>query len=695
MIREDLLFELGYSSNFIDNCIYSNSFKRVDGKLLVLNYDVYTTIFMSSLAKDNKLQVELINSIDEEFYQFLLLAYYYLYHDEIEKAKFFLDYLKTYQYESSFLDVVNNILSFVDDDLYFEETGLEYIDYSCKLISKYYKLKQYSMCSLIFDEIIKVANSPYMIMYKNIFDSLDTKTKYVIDTDQVLDEVTLNGIHKFERKLLYDLEFNDYKSISEDLSFLNKIYVDKTFCNIVSMLLMILKKIMENPKMISNHNLSGAYGSFRDIVLAFLKENDIYRSNELINKYYNKEHFVIEVAIYKCIMDKIMTVLKRNERNVRKEIDSSLTLDNEEAVITHHPISRISIENIKNAEETVDDVDVKHNYYKLYLDYYNDGDYINAKKALIRFKRNMKAMFINKDVEYLLSELEVLIENSKDSILDRSKYESMISKAKKESMDGNYLNAINYIKQADNYCSVSNPRNIVWIATLYYENNDLINAYNKFIQAEESFLYPEDYIPFMEVAFKLNRFDVVLDCISKYNYYYPEENTYVYYIQSLVYAKIGNYEEALSSISMIESINVVLFNIAIPLDYERKVLNDLKNGEMVDLYTLNDYYNYGLTDEEINIEEEVVSLEEKYNDSLVSILRNKDLLDNKDINDRIDYLITVLKIFSSQERYGDCEELSEYLNDLLDENHISNDKKNETIKILNRYSTVLSLHIKL
>lgn len=684
MVDKDTFSFIGYSDNHLRLLLEQGIVTIQDDIITFISKEAYLNVFLTSLKCESIYSLKIIDMCNDNYLKALFNMYYYLYNNDIENGKKYINILLNYNTKDSFINNIDIIVNYKNEDLLFENSDIDIINYFNSLIIKYYKNGMFDICCLIFDELVRINPSANNIIYKNVFNSLKFKTSFIIDTDQDLDDVTYEGIHKIERMLLYYLETFDTKNASVNLMKLKYISNNTLPYDIISLLLVILRKYMDNSKLLSNPNFNNHLGDFRVVFINLLKANDIYRANALLNDIYESNKNSIEYSMYKCILDRIIKVLKRNEEYVNRQVNSMITKNNEQDVLSNVGMSKIDIEVLKNSEDMLLDIDSSKNYYQLYRELFNRKEYESAKKCLLMFKKNMKMMSINKDVDYLLKELDVYILNEDNTERNKRNYNSFIDKALELLEAHNYRDAIIFFSEATKYSKVVNPTDLSRIGYCYYALNNYEKAYEYFVRAEKEYVYPDVYIKLAEISLSLGKYTEVLDYISKYNYYYPEENSYVYYLQSIAYIHLGEYEYARDSIGTVEAINCEINNIFYILDYERSIIDKLENDENVEPYTSKSYISFDLTNDELFMKKEVEKLKEQYQDNFTNYIVSL-FKDGKDIENKLDYLLSVIKILNIDEEDLMVLNLITFVDNNIDFFDISDDKKSKLMSTLDYY----------
>ena len=184
------------------------------------------------------------------------------------------------------------------------------------------------------------------------------------------------------------------------------------------------------------------------------------------------------------------------------------------------------------------------------------------------------------------------------------------------------------------------------------------------MKAERYYLFPQDYLNVMECLYYLGNYSSVIEYVSKYEYYYPNENTFVYYLESICFAYMGDYESAYECLDKVVEINYELNDVNVSLSYEKNIINGLYLGYEIPIFGLDTYIDYSLNKEEEMLEEEI-----KKDDNIRSIVKRKLLKDNN-VNEKIDYLLSVVKVLYRLDKVDDAFELLQFIDSLLSDKDI-------------------------
>lgn len=685
MKREDLR-DLGMPDGFIDLAIENKDIVVQDG-ILKLSNSLVIRLFLDNLknGKTNNVLLESFN--DEEFVKIYMKFLSNLYLGNIDAAKIYLCIINSKYLDNEYQDVIalyNYILNGIEtDNLRIVYDDNMYIGSKVNLVKKYICMHQYAIVSDILEDILKIDDNIYLQILNNVCLKLPSKTSYIVDESKIKDPATKEGIARMERRMLIDLEMGVNLLVSPNFNNLVCFDVcEYVYETIVSMINWI-DYFKVNYRKISNRDMRAIYGDFDGVVTNILLSQDFYRLKNVIDdRYENDDTFSIKVQMYKILIDNLMLYNKRNKEFIDREIKNSLSKKNEQVLMGRYPFSSINVDIISDDEVEMK-TDFSKNYYQVYEELIANMQYKEAKRALEQFKVNMVSIDVAINLDYLFKELDVLIVNENDSLENKNKVISLMSDAEKLE-ERNPDKTISLYLESLKYQSNGNPRTLSKIASLYAKKGDYLKSLFYYKEADKSYVYPCDYITIMELLIKTKNYKEVPDYARKYDNYYPEENAYVYYLLSIAYARDGFYDLAEDALNTADAINMVCYNVGIPYTREHEIINKKKNNEEVELYTIDDFVNYDLDDQEKELLGHVDDLKSEDKSTYVSTLK-REALNKTKVEDEFAYLLMLIKIFNYKEDDELVNDLIEFVEILLNKESIPSEVKEETNKKLSIY----------
>lgn len=623
-----------------------------DNKVIFINQIILESIINDLLLNNKKDSIYFIkalkNNADKKYYEFL----YYINQDNFNKAHIKLlelDIINSNKYKHIIL-LFRALLENKEiniEDIKLNKYDNEYYDNIVEIIKKYISKKQFGIVSHFMNYILDIDDSIFNRTLLNIISKLKYKCNYIVDSTSIDNEVVLNAMRKREIDFLSYIELEDYTNAGTILSDLRYMYENNYKLDVIQMLLMNLRKIRKNTRMVSKRNLLGVVGELDGVLLSLLKEGDLYRVNTLINDAVNEDEFSISNMVYKILIDRIMFYNKRNMNYIERELFLNLNgTKNDDEVLAKYNINSLNVDHLKAMESEDDDIDINVNYYKLYLNYYNNKKYIEAKEALIKFKKKLSSLNIFKDVEYLLKELDILIENENDDADKVNKCHNLYDVGLRKFNSGNYVAAYRCFKELIDNSKNPNPKIWCLIGDSLFNLGFIDDALDIYLGCEGVFLSPEHYLSLIECFFIKEDYDNVIKYAPKYEYYYPGENCRLHYMLSISYASIGDFDSAIDELGICNFINNTYNNIYYEYEDEAAIINKLKNGENVKMYTIDDFVDFTLNDRDINLEDSILNMNSL---DVLSKSSEYELLESK-----IDYLLSVAKIYFYSGKVDDC-----------------------------------------
>lgn len=682
------LKRIGISEGFIDFYIKNNEIIVRDGTLKFSN-NLLIRLFLEGL-KNGKNNYSLFQSLtDDNFIRIYMQLLSSLYLGDVDDAKIYLSIINSKYSDNEYKDIIalyncllnginiNNLRIIYDDNAY--------IGFKINLVKKYLCMHQYVIAADLLEDILNIDDNIYLQILRNVCTQLPTKTLYIVDEAKIKDRATKEGIARMERRMLIDLELGESLISSENFNNLVRFGVGQEIYEIIVSFLNWIDYFKVNYRKISNRDLRAVYGDLDSVVANLLLSQDFYRLKRVIDEAYaTNENFSLKLQVYKILVDCLMYYNKRNREFIDRERLISLNKDNEKILIERYPVSSISVDSI-DAMDCDMQVDFSKNYYQIYERYYKLMKYREAKRALQQFKVNMLSIDVTTNFDYLFKELDVLIANEKDSEENKNKIVNLLNKAKEVEMTDSDM-AITFYLDALKYQSTKNPLILSKVAEIYNKRCEYDKALSYYKEADKSFIYPSDYITIMELLIKTKKYREVPIYARKYDSYYPEENAYAYYLLSIAYANDGLYDLAEDALNTADAINTVCYNTPIHYIREHNILECLSNNESVDLYTIDDFVNYDLNAQEKELLGYVDNLKNHDTKSYLNTLK-RDALSKATIEEKVSYLLMLIKIFNYKEDEKKVSDLINFVEDILNKESVPNDIKEETSKKLSIYKT--------
>lgn len=693
MTRE-LLHSIGYNDVLIEFYITHGKIKEQDNTLIILDEELLQNIILAAMIKDKAIAHNIIFSMQECDMRLYLEMLLNLLDKDFDEAQIKLNTLiksknDYYKNVACTFDTLLNGKS--KDKLYITLEDNVYMIKEIGLVKEYIKGNQSMLAYDLLDDVIKNGAKVEHMALQNILELLPDETKYMLDESIYPSKVTRDGLKAIERKVLIYLEIgNVNKAVIEleKLKYLYQFQDQVIFANLFSLLNKI-QVMQKDKKMVSLRNYNTIYGDFNSVLYELLRTNDFYRVIELVNAELEKYPTSIYLNILHILCGSLDYLNKRNMGYVKTEMDLNNNGMNEISDFNKYHVSSFNrtfledLESIKNMEE-----DNKINYYKLYERELKNKNYRNALFAIKAFDRKMRKLGIYKNVDYLILEVEILLTNSKDNINNVNLANMFYDEAISAMECGSYQDAIYLFLEHSKYLVKQNPRVFALIGKCYKELNRNKDAIDFYKEADKVFLYPEDYLDLIDCLFNEECYEEIPSYVSKYEKYYPEENIRLHYLLSIVYLKLADYEHAEDEIHLCEAMSVYILNMPITYDYELSIIAQLRNGEVIVPYSLKDFIDYDMSKKEYEMADSLISLEKCLDTSLTDAILNNIEKEDLAIKDKIEYLLSVTKIFAIKERTEDVKCMCSYIETFMEEENLESDARRRFTKTLKNYKNL-------
>ena len=541
-----------------------------------------------------------------------------------------------------------------------------------KLAERMYEEDKIPEAKIIIDNLELVEDDIEYIIEENYYDNKDIVKKY----------------KEMEIDMLLDYYCGDFKSASEKMSNICSLYC---YQNPIPFKAYItyLKKIEElklNNTKINERNTEGAIGDPLAVITALINCNDFYRAHNILNEYYiqNGKEFSVIFEILRLLDQRLMSLLKNNERDVRKQIELKANgLNDAHEVIGTYNLSSISNEIVDALESNKEEIDESVNYIKLYDSLKKKHKYKEAKVALNKYLyiQNKDREVVNFD--YLVYELNVLDYNYQNmNEEDRKIRDTELKKGEKLIEKGKYGEALPHLLEAIKKEPKKSPLILSKIGECYVKEGKYFDAYLAFKLEENEYLYPDDYLYIVECLYKIGITDRAELYVNKYENYYHISDAFMHYILSIIHLENGDYQKAEEEIGICEIIKMEETNLALIFRNERNILHNLMNGRKAEPYSIYNYYSHCYSDEEVK---KLLNIDiESYEDGeLKDVIFDYDLGDN--LVDKIEFLLTVYKVVKEMNRIQDAKDLLFFLRLMIKTGDITEKERDSFTVVLENY----------
>ena len=624
---KDYLLMMGYTEKDIKDLLELGKLKDIDGEIIIVDDILFTDYIINLLDL----------SIDPTVY--------------FEKEK----------NDNSYL---YHIYRYIDTHMYAEAA------YLLSIYNKDYPNCYYS--HLLYDGLLK----------------LEDKTEYILEDDKYESDVVKNNLKRKELELLATIELDQQKEsyrLTKELKQLYSAHQESLPFVVIAELMMELRRLSTNHRRVSKHTDLTCTGDFDSVMLGLLKEQDYYRLERFLKEEIDsKSNPSIKLEIYNALVDELVYLNAQNLKYIKDSMVIDVESKSLEETIKYNHIPYMTDEFITQLLNPP--IVEKHdtNYYSIYEEHLKKKEYVKAREALVKFDADMKRMNIFKDVDYQLNELSILI-NMKDTLTEEemSQYEKECDEIDSLIKDNNYMDAITRLVKLEKDDRYSNPFISNKIGLCYYSLKNYPKAIEYYSKAKQGFIYPEDIYNLIYSYFKVGRYNKALALIPRYDYYYPEENIKLYYIESICHVKLKEYAEAIDSLESCEAMNVIYYNMPIEYRREKEIIDKIKNGKNISCYTEDDFVSYDLTDDEVKLRNEIA----KGETTLPNLIR-LGTLKKYGLRDKIEYLLSCAKVYLQMGLEDEGTELCRFINSMLQDPRLDNKEKETFTLRLKNYTTL-------
>ncbi len=673
MVSLDSLKKIGITNYQIDKWVSACYIYVENGQVDIIDADVYETIMESVLMHHPEMFDEFINQCYNpsliQYYQFLKL----ILDGELEKS---LPLMYTLIKDKAFLEEYEKILLFVSiieeyklSDLYIPEEENELIKAQIAIFKKYLLSFNYPMAKEFLKEIRKVHDCLEYRVIDKILESKKDTIKYILRDGMYPSDVTNDNLKRMEREVLCYLELRKFDLFLQRVNELGFIYQNEehNMFQIIIILVNMINSMQYNRRHVSSRSFSIFHGDFNSVLYALLISKDYYRAHDLIEEEIkDANQFDIYLAILFILIHSVMYLNNYNLEFIESQmkLDSSSSIEN--ILPKRVSLSKIDGNLIKDYENRKRNKKWENkSFYQMYLDAYRSGEYDVAREYLKGFSSKLEAMTIDVNLDYLFKELDYLSEKSKEVDEDnRKKALEYQNKAWKQLEEKQYNDAIDTITKWCQCLNYVHPRAKALLAKCYYKLGNYEKALKLYNEVLEYYIYPVDYEDIIMALYALKRYDE-MDVYFEAREEYDWSSLKVYYVMSLASMQQGKYDKAIEMLKKAQDIGVEVYGVIPDFSREIKILSMMSQGKEVKTFTLDDYIEYGVTDEDTGVLENIKQFRDKYKDDYLSLL----LLDisNKNVDKKfkIEYLLTVVRILKGEHAKVNYGPVYEYIDLLL------------------------------
>jgi tetratricopeptide (TPR) repeat protein len=496
-------------------------------------------------------------------------------------------------------DLLIGIINKADDSFVFDYSNIQ-INTMLSNLFRLIRIKQNLLAYELSKRIVDIIEIPEVQLIIDNIDYSEDFIDYIADDKVYTNDVVINGLRRHERNMLLDFYSGDFLNGNKKMIELARLYVSqptspfttyKAYLNAVN-------DLKTNHTKIGTRKYEGAAGYPLNVLSALLRCEDYVRSHEVIKSVY-LDHADVEFSIIwevLRLMDiELMEEYNKNVEHVYKQIIlNSNGLSSIGDIAGKFNVSSLNEEQIQGMDKKYDySLDYDKNYYNEYLKHKEKGKYEEARTDIIKFQRLMGENGVFCDYDYLIKETDILLYNQMySSEDDLKKHDELIAQAEECMNNKDYDRAIVLYSQSFNYEAKTSISTYSKIGECYMELGNYEDAVNTFSVEAAEYLYPIDYLHYIESLYRIGSYEEIFELADGYEYYYPSESAFVHYILSICYIMRGNYKLALDQIDTCEIICMEYYNLGLNFNYERGIIKDLERGKDVEPYSLDDYYDH-------------------------------------------------------------------------------------------------------
>ena len=616
---KDYLLMMGYTEENINKLLYEGKLRDIDGEIIIVDDAIFTDYIINLLDM----------SIDPTVY--------------FEKEK----------NDNSYL---YHIYKFIDLKMYGEAA------YLLSLYNRDYPNCYFS--KLLYSGLLK----------------LEDKTEYILNDNKFESEVTRNNLKRKELELLAAIELDEQKKsydITKDLHHFYDEHQETLPFIVIVELMKELRRLSTNHRRVSKHTDLSCTGDPDSVILALLKEQDYYRLERFLKEELeNLRNPSVKYEIYTLLVDELVYLNQLNLKYIKDSMVIEVENKSLSEVLAYNHLPSLSGEFIDKLLNPVKEEVHDKNYYALYKEYKNQRNYEKAKESLLKFDAEMKRMNIFKDVDYEINELNILIEMNRSLTEEEILYfNKTTDEIENNISSGKYIEAINQLIELESSDKYTSPFISNRIGYCYYSLKNYPKAIEYYSKSKTGYISPEDIYNLIYSYFKVGKYNKVLALIPRYDYYYPEENIKLYYIESICHVKLNEFDEAVDSLESCEAMNVIYYNMPIEYRKEKEIINKIKNGKKISCYTEDDFVSYDLTAEEEKLRDDI----KKGNTNVHNLIRLGSIK-KRGLIDKIEYLMSCAKVYLQMGLEDEGTELCNFVSTMLSDPRLD-EKEKETFTL--------------
>lgn len=553
---------------------------------------------------------------------------------------------------------------------------------------KYINKHQYIIALEFVNAMGKKTNHYKIDVLKRLLSSKKDNAKYILEDGVYPSKVTNDNLHRMEREALVTLETGDLYDFYNKMETLELIYEcqDPLSLMIINSLTSATFVFEADENHVSKRSFLGFFGNFSNTLLELINHEDYYRVDELIKAEIAEEDFSIFLEMINIISDKIMELNRLNSEYVRRIISSAnIGEEDLDSLFDGAFLSNISGDILREYEENEYlSREDNTNYYTQYQNYFQEGNYKEALKSLIKMDKKGKVLGFHINIEHILYELKFYVSNE----LEAPK-EAALSNKERDAGDkflesGNYIQAITRYEKSLGLVPYKIPRTVAKIAKCYFELADYKRAWDLFKSIPLTGLYPDDLVLMLESLFRLEEYSKMIPVYKRLEEVSPKYNVRVYYMMSIVFIKLYKYRKAREMLGIAQELNYDYNNAVVEYGEEYRIIEKCEKERNDHCYGMDDFVDLQLSEEEIDIADDLDMYRYQYEEGFITALLEDIKKSKRSVKDKIEYLLSVIKILKVQGENENVQNIYDYLEFLMRDSDISKlDQKGFTLAMKN------------
>ncbi len=627
------------------------------------------------MEKFDKDKIQIGSSIEESWFFYYVL--YMMYGDYAKGQEIYDLLMKT---KSNFLNNAKLYrYLFVEDNRILLDDYLLHTDIPMHLRYYYYKIRQY-----INENNYTIANELMRRLVAHFeddnlsslleFNMLEPDTIEYLYPECFEEEVSEKEQEKYkeyEQQLVFDIIEKRYDDFAADLKDLYGIY-GASFTKYFDLMMLFNHKLtgLEDGSLVNGRYENGISGSYITVINRLLMSNDFYRVCEVVDQL--ERNSMVYIILHEqclCALEYIKEKEINEKRNVIiNSIDAYGTIEALPLNINGQYDAEM-LNNIEPLNKDFEEIETI-NYFDLYRKAYYNKEYYKALRYLLLFKDKCDQALMAKDIQYLVEELMIKLFNyiKHDPVLEELESRILSCDEKED-----YRGVIDSVSEYNLAADIPDPRFTCMACEAAYKMGDYEYALKYYNEVGDKYLSPNDYVVMMECALELYDFSKVIDYGECFNYYEEDSNVKVNYMLSIAYTHLMDFDKAIKMIQKCRDMNNDFFDVPNTYRNEEEIIRKLAEGEEVEMYSLENYYDFCPTSDEMDYETDLFDFDYAFS---LDVVKNE-LKKFNSPEEKLAYMLTVIKILikNNYDKQRDVLGMCNYAEKFVDASNLTDMQK--------------------